>query len=232
MSAILPQAKKTLPDHTQLPDSDGAIVQNFQEHPESILLTGAIRPVLDKLHPDKHYCIGQDSGLYWRITEPPLRGCVAPDWFYVPDVPPMLDGQCRRSYVMWQEMVAPLIVLEFVSGDGTEERDRTPGEGKFWIYERRVRPGYYGIYEVNPGRIEMHRLTGGHFEAMAPNERGHFPIPELGVELGLWQGSYLGLDLPWMRWYSAHGALLPTGDERADRLAERLRTLGVDPDTV
>ncbi len=26
------------PDHTQLPDSDGTFVKNFQEHPQSILL--------------------------------------------------------------------------------------------------------------------------------------------------------------------------------------------------
>lgn len=232
MTAILPPSMKALPDHTQLPESDGAIVQNFQEHPQSILLTDAIRPVLDKLHPDGQYCIGQDSGIYWQFTDPPLRGCVAPDWFYVPGVPPTLDGQLRRSYVMWQELRAPLVVLEIVSGDGTEERDRTPDEGKYWIYEHRIRPGYYGIYEVDPGRIEMHRLTGGHFEIMSPNERGHFPIVEMGAELGIWQGSYLGANLPWMRWYDANGVLLPTGHERAERLAARLRQLGEDPDTV
>jgi Uma2 family endonuclease len=223
---------KALPDHTQLPDSDGAIVENFQEHPQSILLTDAIRPVLDRLHPDGQYCIGQDSGIYWRFTDPPLRGCVAPDWFYVPGVPPTLDGQVRRSYVMWQELRAPLVVLEFVSGDGTEERDRTPDEGKFWIYEQRIRPGYYGIYEFDPGRIELHRLTGGHFEVMSANDRGHYPIVELGVELGIWQGSYLGANLPWMRWYDANGVLVPTGHEIADKLAARLRALGEDPNAV
>jgi Uma2 family endonuclease len=230
MTAII--SPKALPDHTQLPDSDGAVVQNFQELPQSMLLADAIRPVLQKLHPDGHFCIGQDCGIYWRVTDPPLRGCVAPDWFYVPDVPPDLAGEPRRSYVLWQELIAPVIVLEYVSGDGSEERDRTPLEGKFWIYERRVRPDYYGIYEVDPGRIEMYRLTGGLFEPMVPNERGHFFIPKLGIELGLWQGIYFGLDLPWMRWYGADGVLLPTGDERADRYAERLRELGVDPNTV
>ncbi len=59
---------------------------------------------------------------------------------------------------MWQEFLAPLIVVEFVSGDGTEERDRTEMTGKFWVYERVIRPAYYGIYEVNPGRIEMYHL--------------------------------------------------------------------------
>ena len=42
----------SLPDHTQLPESDGTFVKNFQEHPQSLLLTSSIRPVLDQLHPD------------------------------------------------------------------------------------------------------------------------------------------------------------------------------------
>src|SRR5260370_27037950 len=119
---------------------------------------------------------------------------------------------------MWQELRAPLVVLELVYGDGREERDRTPDEGKYWIYDNRIRPGYYGIYEFNPGRVELHRLTGGHFEVMSANDRGHYPIVELGVELGFWQGSYLGANLPWMRWYDANGVLLPTGHRIPQRL--------------
>jgi Uma2 family endonuclease len=114
----------TLPDHTQLPESDGTFVENFQEHRQSILLTESIEPILQQLHPDGQYAIGQDSGIYWRLTDPPERAAEAPDWFYVPNVPPTLDGQMRRSYVLWQEIVSPLIALEFVSGNGEEERDR------------------------------------------------------------------------------------------------------------
>nr|WP_228021248.1 hypothetical protein [Romeria gracilis] len=40
----------TLPDHNQLPESDGTFVKNFQEHPESIVLTDSIRPILNALH--------------------------------------------------------------------------------------------------------------------------------------------------------------------------------------
>ncbi len=61
----------TLPDRTQLPCEDGTFVKNFPEHPQSILLTTTIRPLLDRLHPDRQYDIGQDSGIYWRITDPP-----------------------------------------------------------------------------------------------------------------------------------------------------------------
>lgn len=108
MIAPLPDPSTTsLPNHTQLPESDGTFVKNFQERPQSELLSDAIKPVLQQLHPDEQYCIGQDCGIYWRLTEPPERGAEAPDWFYVPNVPPLLNGQVRRSYVLWQEYVAP-----------------------------------------------------------------------------------------------------------------------------
>ncbi len=124
ISTFIKITTQSLPDHTQLPESDGTFVKNFQEHPQSILLTESIWQTLEKIHPDKQFCIGQDSGIYWRITDPPEKGAVSPDWFYVSNVPPMLGRTFRRSYVMWQEFVAPLIVLEFVSGNGAEERER------------------------------------------------------------------------------------------------------------
>lgn len=230
---------KTLPDHTQLPESDGTFVKNFQEHPQSSLLTDSIRPVLQRLHPDGQYCIGQDCGIYWRLTEPPEKGAEAPDWFYVPNVPPMLKGVFRRSYVLWQEYVAPLIALEFVSGDGSEERDQTPVTGKFWVYEQAIRIPFYGIYDCSRSSIELYHLVDGRYEPVAANKRGHFPIPLMGVELGIWRGEHESMELPWLRWWDDQGNLLSTGDERAerekqraDRLAERLRQMGVDPNEV
>lgn len=235
-----------LPDHTQLPETDGTIVENFQEHPQSILLTESLWPVLQRLHPDGQFAVGQNSGIYWRHMDPPLRGCLAPDWFYVPDVPPMLEGQARRSYVMWQELESPRLVIEFVSGDGREERDRTPGEGKFWIYERRIHAGYYAIYEVDPGRVEVWRLAGGVYEPVAANERGHYPIAPMDIELGIWEGAYKNFHLPWLRCWDSKGQFLLADSERADeadrradeekrraeRLAARLRELGVNPDEL
>src|SRR5437588_456354 len=131
--APLPAVSTPLPDHKQLPETDGSIVENFQELPQNMLLTDSLSPVLARVYPDGQYAIGHDSGIYWRLTTPPLEGCKAPDWFLVPDVPPLLDGEVRRSYVMWQEIETPLLLIEFVSGDGSEERDRTPFTGKFWV---------------------------------------------------------------------------------------------------
>lgn len=225
---VLPPA---FPDHTQLPESDGTFVKNFQEHPQSLILTDSIGQILQERHPDGQYAIGQDSGIYWRETEPPEKGAEAPDWFYVPNVPPNLDGQYRRSYVLWREHIAPLIALEFASGNGDEERDRTPlsrteeGEvtkpGKFWVYERVMRIPYYGIYEIKSGRLEVYRLIDGYYQLLELNQRGHFPIALLGVELGLWQGNYQNQTMLWLRWWDEEGNLLLIGDERAE--LERLR---------
>jgi hypothetical protein len=58
------------PDHTQLPESDSTFVfaqraggKNFQEHPQSLILTDSIDSTLQRLHPDGQYCIGQDCGI-------------------------------------------------------------------------------------------------------------------------------------------------------------------------
>ncbi len=212
-----------LPDHTQLPDKDNTFVQNFQELPQSTLLTDAIFPILEELHADGQFVVGQDSGIYWRLPtphEPLYKGAKAPDWFYIPNVPPMLDGQVRGSYVMWQEHVLPLIAIEFVSGNGKTERNRTPYQGKFWVYEQAIGIPYYGIYEVKKASVEMYQLVNGKYELMVANERGHYEIPEMGVEVGIWQGRYKHLDLPWLRWWDKNGNLLLHPEEK-NLLAQR-----------
>ena len=216
---------RPFPDHTQLPESDGTFVKNFQEHPQSLLLTDSIEPRLQALHPDGHYAIGQDCGIYWRETEPPETGAEAPDWFYVPGVPPLLDGKIRRSYVLWREYTPPLIALEFASGKGAEERDQTSlydsqgivqKPGKFWVYEKIIRMLYYGIYQISTGELEVYHWEDGVYQPMTPNDRGHYPIGQLNVELGVWRGSYLGFsEQPWLRWWDQDGNLLLTGKERA-----------------
>lgn len=272
-----------LPDHTRLPESDGTFVKNFQEHPQSLILTDSIGPVLQELHPDGQYAIGQDCGIYWRETEPPEKGAEAPDWFYVPNVPPFVNGEIRRSYVLWRELMAPMIALEFASGNGDEERDTTPlsvsaaGDttkpGKFWVYERIIRIPYYGIFEIKTSRLEVYHWRDFSYQKLQPNERGHYAITPLGIELGLWHGTYQNQTQCWLRWWDSEGNLLLIGEERAQlehhraeqerqraeqerqraeqehqraeqehqraeqaeqkaaRLAERLRSMGIDPDS-
>jgi Uma2 family endonuclease len=214
------------PNHTQLPEADGTFVKNFQEHPQSILLTDALEPVLQRLHPDGQYAIGQDCGIYWRETDPPEKGAEAPDWFYVPNVPPLVDGQIRRSYVLWREYISPMIAMEFASGDGSEERDKTPlarskskesgKPGKFWIYEQVMRIPYYAIYRIVSGQLEVYHLVDTTYQYLPANERSHYVIEPMQVELGVWYGTYQNYpEQPWLRWWDLAGNLLLTGREQA-----------------
>lgn len=58
----------------------------------------------------------------------------------------------------------------------------------------------------------------------------------MGVELGIWQGRYQNLELPWLRWWDNQGNLLQTRWERClqratptQRLAAKLRELNITP---
>ena len=242
----------TLPTHLDLPFEDGEIVENQFEYHQNRLLSDVLDPVLGALHPDGQFCNAADSGIYWRITNPPLKGCLAPDWFYIPNVPPsIVDGVCRRSYLIWQEHQRPLLVTEWVSGTGKEEHDRTPETGKFWVYENGICAGFYVIFDHWHGKLEVFQRIDGKLQPVVPNERGHYPIPPLGVELGIWRGTFVRVNGDWLRAWDLNGKLLPNKEEqlaigeqrteqekqraeqekqRAEKLAAQLRALGLEPD--
>ncbi len=56
---------------------------------------------------------------------------------------------------------------------------------------------------------------------MPANERGHYGIVSLHVELGIWTGRYQNLELPWLRWWDHEGSLLLIGEERAEQERQR-----------
>lgn len=63
-------------------------------------------------------------------------------------------------------------------------------KGTFWVYERAIQIPFYGIYEVSQAKVEVYRLVNGRYQPMTPNDRSHYPIEPLRVELGIWQGEY------------------------------------------
>lgn len=93
-----------------------------------------------------------------------------------------------------------------------------------------MRIPYCFIWDVWHDRLEAHRLNGLRYHTMQANEQGRYPIPEMNVELGIWRGRYQGHDTSWIRWFLPDGTMLLTGEERADALAAKLRSLGIDPD--
>ena len=223
MSAIATApATLKLPTHLDLPDTDGKPVDNTYQPTQWRILQDSLSPHMWKLHPDGQFLVAMDHGIYFKITDPPLEGCRVADLLVVEGVAPIPDDYIyRRSYVMWQDLIAPTLVTELVSGDGKEEHDRTPKTGKFWIYEKLIKAGYYVIYDPDRELLEVYRLEGTEFRPVVPNSRGHFPIPALGIEVGLKHGTHDLMTLSWLRFFDDQGNLLPISEELAAKAIQR-----------
>src|SRR5262249_11877088 len=103
------------------------------------------------------------------------------------------------------------------SDDGAEERDRTPTEGKFWLYEQGIRANYYGIFLPEQGQLEVYQNVGGQFRQMTANPAGRYPLFPLLLELGVWRRRADDLDAFWLRWWDTKGNLLLAPEELAER---------------
>ncbi len=216
--------KNGYPTHLELPHTDDKPVENDYQPLQSEILRQSLVPHLRQLHADGRFYLGVDNGIYFRFTDPVEKGCRAPDFFYVPDVPRRLNGQRRLSYVMWVEKVTPVLVVEYVSGNGKEERDATPLKGKFWIYENAIRAPYYAIWDWRKELLEVFVLGDAGYQRMTANEQGRFPIPPMEIELGVWKGPYFKEEEFWLRVWDEAGVMLPTLEERVEDETSRADT--------
>ncbi len=195
---------------------------NAEVHRQCSLLTSTLRGTLQQIHPDGQYIAGgyDDLDLHWNPAAPARKSSghtiLQPCWFYVSHVAPRPPERVRHSYVLWKTQVSPLVVLECTAGDGGAERDQTSMTGKFWIYEQMVRARYYVIYLMEQTQPEVYQRINERYTLQAPEPSGRYVIPELDVELGVWQGFYRNIKRPWLRWWRRQGELLLTSDEQAD----------------
>jgi Uma2 family endonuclease len=181
-----------------------------------------------------------DLNLYYDVHHPLWHK--RPDWFLAIGVPRLYDQQdLRRSYVTWQEGQNPHIVIEFLS-PGTEAEDlgrfhRAPAPpdpdmppGKLTVYEQYLRVPHYLTYDRKTQHLRYFQLVGGQYhEQTLPATPPQVWLPDLHLGLGLWQGSFDDVPGTWLRWCDQQGQWFLT---KAERLAERLRQLGVDPDEI
>ncbi|HBY81399.1 MAG TPA: hypothetical protein DEG47_31410, partial [Cyanobacteria bacterium UBA11148] len=137
--------------------------------------------------------IGADINLYYDLHHP--NWYKRPDWFAVVGVSQLYEGRdLRLSYVLWQELVSPFVVVELLS-PGTEEEDlgqtiQKIGSPpiKWHVYEQILRVPYYIVFSRYTNEIQIFRLVGGAYEPVQLTD-GRLLIPQLGLSLGLWQGS-------------------------------------------
>ncbi|NET69677.1 MAG: Uma2 family endonuclease [Sphaerospermopsis sp. SIO1G2] len=198
-----------------------------------------------------------DLNLYYDLEHP--LWYKRPDWFGVVGVSRLFQGRdLRLSYVTWQEKVNPFVVVELLSpgtededlGNKKSEQDKPPT--KWEVYERILRIPYYIVFSLYTNEIRIFHLFGGHYEEVNLTNN-LVEMPELGLSLGLWEGSFRGVEKLWLRWFTPDGELIPEPKEEADAaterailaeqvaneavkkaeiLAQKLRQLGINPDEV
>jgi Uma2 family endonuclease len=213
---------------------------------------------LEGYAPSEMFC-AFDLNLYY---DPEHTGWYKrPDWFLAVGVPRLYGGKSSRSsYVIWDEKVPPVVVVEFLS-PSTEADDLgpfaakpptpKPGKppGKFTVYEQILQVPNYVVFDEPTKQLRHFRLVNGRYQLqpIAP-QSPQLWIPEIDRGLGLWLGSFRGIGQRWLRWCDAQGNWLLTEAEverakteterqakeveRAEKakLADYLRSIGIDPD--
>jgi Uma2 family endonuclease len=226
-------AKETLPTMYDLPSEDpeekGLPDQFHLLQPQ--LLADTFLPPNYK---QEEIFTGSDMNLYFDSRHP--LWYKRPDWFAVVGVPYLYEKRdLRLSYVVWQESVNPYIVVELLS-PGTEKedlgqilRDVEKPPGKWEVYEKILRIPYYAIFDRYQSEFRMFELTGNRYietlRSTPSDTNSRFWIPGLELGLGIWEGSYKNVQMPWLRWYDQNGnwVLTPAEQEREKAEQERQR---------
>lgn len=186
----------------------------------------------------------------------------APDWVYVPSTQPLPEGEVRRSYTPQLEGDIPAIVMEFLSETEGNEYSINPHYpyGKWYFYERILQVPIYTIFHPKTGELDVYRLNDTKYDRLLPNDDNLYWIEEIGLFLGVWQGKKAEMTATWLRWWDESGNLLLWGSEQVEqerqraeqerqraeiaeialeqerrssqRLAKKLRELGIDPNTI
>jgi Uma2 family endonuclease len=163
----------------------------------------------------------------------------APDWAYVPSISVSRE-EVKRSYTPRTQGDIPTIVMEFLSDtDGSEYSIKpTYPPGKWFFYEQILQVPNYVIFDPDTGALEVYRLNdSGRYQLQQSDANNRYRIDEIGLFLGVWEGTKENRTGNWLRWWNEQGELLLWGLElavrerqRAERLAAQLRTAGIEPE--
>ncbi len=213
---------------------DDEPVDNPFSEKQQRLLTDALysswTPPKDEEHPDgaRTFWAAANVGIFPSIHQPPL----APDVFLSVDVNAPENWHENRAYFMWEYGKAPEVVIEIVS-------NRKGGElGNKKLHYVRMGVQYYIVFDpkrrLSDEVLQCFVSFGGKFVLM---DEAYFP--EMELKLTLWHGAFERKEDTFLRWCDGSGELLLTGNERAekataraDKMAAKLRELGIEPEQL
>jgi Uma2 family endonuclease len=232
--------KVTLPSTEELPCSDDTPVDNEDQN----LLPNLLLFVLANLWFDRmDWFFGVDMAVYHTTGVSP-KVPVVPDAFLSLGVDRKKGGKSRRSYATWEENnTAPILVLEMVSHRPNDEYDE-----KLAIYAR-LGVLYYVIYNPEYWQRDrqqpfaVYKLEGQTYRLQIGEP---YWMPEVGLGIGRGRQVIAGIEQEVLLWYNAQGQPYPMPDQvirdiraqltaerqRAERLAEYVRSLGIDPNDL
>ncbi len=155
--------------------------------------------------------------VYYNDQQLKSRDFRGPDVFVVLDA----EKRDRKSWVIWNEGGKyPNLVIELLSSS-TARVDR--GKKK-QLYQDIWRLPNYFWFDPESQEFAGFKLVDSKYEAIAPNNRGHLWSEQLEL--------YLGIHHNQLRWFTAESELIPTAEERADKLEAILRSQGIEPDQL
>ncbi len=168
------------------------------------------------------YFLGANLTVYYSRQQLRNRDFRGPALFLVKNT----ANRPRKSWVVWEEEGRyPNLIIELLS-DSTAKVDRTL---KKVLYQNTFHTAEYFWFSPDSLEFEGFRLGAQGYESIEPTAQGWRWSEELGL--------YLGIEAGKLRYFNITGAVVPTPQEaenqqrqRAERLAEQLRSLGVEPD--
>lgn len=213
---------------------DDTPVDNIQSEKQQRLL---VEPLYSSWFPAEPFIAASNVGLFYALKQ----NAIVPDAFLSLGVeaPTDFSKKQNRSYFVWEFGKAPEVCIEIVSNREGNELGR-----KFRDYAR-IGIAYYAVFdplkqlqnsdELNGSLLKVWMLSGRKYVELSQP----FWLEEVGLGLTLWEGEFEGVEDLWLRWCDRSGSVIPTGKERAnreqqraDRLADRLRELGIDPTEI
>jgi hypothetical protein len=224
-----------VPDVDHLVTEDDTPVDNVFSEKQQRLLTEPLYSSWAGPGPGRPFLAMANVGLFPTVHRP----AIVPDMLLSLDVqaPEEMWEKRHRSYFIWEFGKPPEVVVEVVSN-----REGNETGSKMTDYAR-IGVAYYVVFDpqhlVQAETLRVFELHAGRY-VLRPDAE----LPEVGLRLVLWAGEFETARAEWLRFADRDGVLIPTGAERAaaerakadsataraDRLAARLRALGLDPD--
>lgn len=242
-------------DISHIKIEDDTPVDNFQSEKQQRLL---IEPLYSSWSDHLPFIAAANVGVFYGLNHDP----VVPDAFLSlgVEMPTDWSKKQNRSYFVWEFGKVPDVCIEIVSNrEGNELRKKKELYARIGVPYYAVFDPLKRIQRRNEMDGQLLRIwglsCGQYIELPQP-----FWLPTVGLGLTIWEGEFEAVSGSWLRWCDPAQQVIPTGAEgktlefqraeaerqkaeverqkaeaerqKADRLAARLRELGINPDEI